>query len=68
MGLICHTFILGLTRDLTAPEIPSGMVPIKVSKKTDIDKITRYIPAEHMGFYEDVLKWPIDTETVVDDE
>ncbi|PSN43920.1 hypothetical protein C0J52_03660 [Blattella germanica] len=41
MGLICHTFILGLTRDLTAPEIPaypSGMVSIKVSKKKTLTK------------------------------
>ena len=54
MGLMCHTFILSQIRDLVPPgnlAYPTGKVPIKVAKKTDIDKIRQYIPAEYMGFF-----------------
>lgn len=64
-GLIRHTFDLGMpgVRCINMPQhmaYPHGKVPLNTKKVADIKKVVKYVEHEYLGFYTDILNWPVD--------
>ncbi|KAJ8871805.1 hypothetical protein PR048_028145 [Dryococelus australis] len=49
---------------LCSRDLKGGKVPIKASKITDLQKVMKYVPSEHVEFYEDILGRPVDNAIV----
>lgn len=64
-GVVQHTFSM---RKNTIEAVllptkfayPTGKVPIKATKVSDLQKCMGYIPSEHVAFYNELLEWPQD--------
>lgn len=64
-GLIKNTFLLtkNTQQTVTLPTnlaYPTGKVPIKASKINDIKELIKYLPQEHLQFYNSIVNWPTD--------
>ncbi|CAH1108381.1 unnamed protein product [Psylliodes chrysocephalus] len=63
-GLSTHTFQLrqpGRATYINFPSnlaYPTGQVPIKMKKITDIKKCVQFVEEEHKNFYDLILQWP----------